>query len=118
MFAIALFIFALALVGMFYPYNRGALLSACVVLYALTAGIAGGCRVVLVQALGLLVGCRHRRWAQASTTGMAGVLGLHDLSLMLKCAVFRSCRSLLQASWGCLQNLWARLTGRQSHYQH
>jgi hypothetical protein len=25
----------------FYPYNRGALLSACVVLYALTAGIAG-----------------------------------------------------------------------------
>jgi len=41
MFAIALFIFALALVGMFYPYNRGALLSACVVLYALTAGIAG-----------------------------------------------------------------------------
>jgi len=41
MLAIAFFIFLLALVGMFYPYNRGALLSACVVLYALTAGIAG-----------------------------------------------------------------------------
>ena len=41
MLAIALFIFCLSLIGMFYPYNRGALLSACVVLYALTAGIAG-----------------------------------------------------------------------------
>lgn len=41
MLAMALFIFALALVGVFYPYNRGGLLSACVVLYALTAGIAG-----------------------------------------------------------------------------
>lgn len=40
---IALFIFSMALVGMFYPYNRGAMLAACVVLYALTAGISGGC---------------------------------------------------------------------------
>ena len=38
---IALVIFAMALVGMFYPYNRGAMLAACVVLYALTAGISG-----------------------------------------------------------------------------
>lgn len=38
---IALFIFSMALVGMFYPYNRGAMLAACVVLYALTAGISG-----------------------------------------------------------------------------
>ena len=36
-----LFVFVLALVGVFYPYNRGALLTACIVLYALTAGIAG-----------------------------------------------------------------------------
>lgn len=41
MLTIAMFIFTMALVGMFYPYNRGALLSACVVLYALTAGISG-----------------------------------------------------------------------------
>jgi hypothetical protein len=41
---IALCVFMLSLVGMFYPYNRGAMLSACVVLYALTAGISGGCR--------------------------------------------------------------------------
>ena len=41
MLAIALGVFALALVGLYYPYNRGALLSSCVVLYALTAGIAG-----------------------------------------------------------------------------
>lgn len=38
---IALFIFSMALVGAFYPYNRGALLSSCVLLYALTAGISG-----------------------------------------------------------------------------
>ncbi|KAK9810322.1 hypothetical protein WJX72_008660 [[Myrmecia] bisecta] len=37
----AMAIFMLALVGVFYPYNRGALLTACVVLYALTAGVAG-----------------------------------------------------------------------------
>ena len=30
-FAMAIFIFALALVGAFYPYNRGSLLTACVV---------------------------------------------------------------------------------------
>jgi len=41
MLVIVLAVFALALVGMFYPYNRGAMLSACVVLYALTAGISG-----------------------------------------------------------------------------
>lgn len=37
----AISIFILALVGVFYPYNRGALFSALVVLYALTSGIAG-----------------------------------------------------------------------------
>jgi hypothetical protein len=41
---IALAVFALALMDMFYPYNRGAMLSACVVLYALTAGVAGAAR--------------------------------------------------------------------------
>jgi hypothetical protein len=41
MLAIALSIFLLALTGMFYPYNGVGLISACVVLYALTAGIAG-----------------------------------------------------------------------------
>lgn len=37
----AIFIFLLALVGVFYPYNRGALFTALVVIYALTSGIAG-----------------------------------------------------------------------------
>lgn len=36
-----MFIFVLALVGVFYPYNRGALFTALVVIYALTSGIAG-----------------------------------------------------------------------------
>ncbi|KAI3869744.1 hypothetical protein MKW98_030925 [Papaver atlanticum] len=39
--ALAMFIFLLALVGVFYPYNRGALFTALVVIYALTSGIAG-----------------------------------------------------------------------------
>uniref|UniRef100_A0A0E0EIA3 Transmembrane 9 superfamily member n=1 Tax=Oryza meridionalis TaxID=40149 RepID=A0A0E0EIA3_9ORYZ len=39
--ALAIFIFLLAIVGVFYPYNRGALFTALVVIYALTSGIAG-----------------------------------------------------------------------------
>lgn len=39
--ALAIFIFMLALVGVFYPYNRGALYTALVVIYSLTSGIAG-----------------------------------------------------------------------------
>ncbi|RRT74240.1 hypothetical protein B296_00013950 [Ensete ventricosum] len=35
------FIFLLALIGVFYPYNRGALFTALVVIYALTSSIAG-----------------------------------------------------------------------------
>ncbi|XP_064961284.1 transmembrane 9 superfamily member 3 [Musa acuminata AAA Group] len=38
---LTMFIFLLALVGVFYPYNRGALYTALVVIYALTSGIAG-----------------------------------------------------------------------------
>jgi hypothetical protein len=41
LFTLAVFIFMLALVGVFYPYNRGALFTALVVIYALTSGIAG-----------------------------------------------------------------------------
>lgn len=37
----AIFIFLLALVGVFYPYNRGALFTALLVIYALTSGVAG-----------------------------------------------------------------------------
>jgi len=40
-FFLSLFIFGLALIGVFYPYNRGALFTALIVLYALTACIAG-----------------------------------------------------------------------------
>ncbi|KFM26763.1 Putative phagocytic receptor 1b [Auxenochlorella protothecoides] len=34
-------VFGLALVGAFYPYNRGAMFTALIILYALTAGISG-----------------------------------------------------------------------------
>ncbi|EFJ24924.1 hypothetical protein SELMODRAFT_173941 [Selaginella moellendorffii] len=34
-------VFMLALVGVFYPYNRGSLNTACLIIYALTAGISG-----------------------------------------------------------------------------
>jgi len=37
----AVFIFMLALGGVVYPYNRGALYTALVLIYALTSGIAG-----------------------------------------------------------------------------
>ncbi|XP_049348578.1 transmembrane 9 superfamily member 2-like isoform X2 [Solanum verrucosum] len=36
-----IFIFMMALVGVFYPYNRGALFTALLVIYALTSGVAG-----------------------------------------------------------------------------
>ncbi|KAG4966527.1 hypothetical protein JHK85_041502 [Glycine max] len=41
LFTLTIFIFMLALVGVFYPYNRGALFTALVIIYALTSGIAG-----------------------------------------------------------------------------
>ncbi|XP_014504041.1 transmembrane 9 superfamily member 2 [Vigna radiata var. radiata] len=41
LFTLAIFIFMLALVGVFYPYNRGSLFTALVIIYALTSGIAG-----------------------------------------------------------------------------
>ena len=39
--ALALFIFMLALADVFYPFKRGSLFTALIMLYALTAGIAG-----------------------------------------------------------------------------
>ncbi|KAI4307693.1 hypothetical protein L6164_030853 [Bauhinia variegata] len=41
LFTLSTFIFMLALGGVFYPYNRGALFTALVIIYALTSGIAG-----------------------------------------------------------------------------
>ena len=38
---LSMFIFSLACMNLFYPYNRGSLYTALIVLYALTAGIAG-----------------------------------------------------------------------------
>lgn len=40
-FFLALFIFALSFIGVFYPYSRGSMFTALIVLYALTACIAG-----------------------------------------------------------------------------
>lgn len=41
MLAVMVIIFALALLGNYKPYNRGNLLTTCVVLYVLTSGLAG-----------------------------------------------------------------------------
>ena len=38
LFTLSIFIFILACIGIFYPYNRGALYTALIVLYSLTAG--------------------------------------------------------------------------------
>ncbi|GMH35994.1 hypothetical protein BSKO_03862 [Bryopsis sp. KO-2023] len=64
LFFLAIFIFFLALVGVFYPYNRGALYSALVVLYALTAGIAG------------YVGCSYHRQMEGRESWVKTVLGI------------------------------------------
>ena len=45
-------IFLLSMVGVFYPYNRGAMLTSCVVLYALTAGLAGYSSGMLYKQMG------------------------------------------------------------------
>ena len=49
---IAMAIFLLALAGHYRAYNRGALLASCVILYALTAGVAGYTSGRLFRALG------------------------------------------------------------------
>lgn len=91
MFAIALFIFSLSLIGMFYPYNRGALLSACVVLYALTAGIAGKTHF-LICALGrALVGAAFA----TACSGIAGEIYLLICALGMLGAAFAPARSML-----------------------
>jgi hypothetical protein len=59
MLALAAFVFALALVGTFYPYNRGALFTALIVLYALTACVAGHVAASLYRQLG------GEQWAPA-----------------------------------------------------
>lgn len=46
------FIFGLSLVGVFYPYNRGAINTACLVIYALTAGVSGYVSAHLYRQMG------------------------------------------------------------------
>lgn len=57
-FYLSLFIFGLALVGVFYPYNRGALYTALIVLYALTACIAGYVGASYYRQVGWVQGAR------------------------------------------------------------
>ena len=45
-------IFMLSMIGIYYPYNRGALLTSCLVLYAATAGVAGYSSGVLYKQMG------------------------------------------------------------------
>jgi hypothetical protein len=54
---VAACVFALALLGTFYPYNRGAMMSGALVLYALTAGVAGFSAACWYRMLG------GKRWA-------------------------------------------------------
>jgi hypothetical protein len=54
---VAACVFALALFGTFYPYNRGAMMTAGIVLYALTAGVASYSSACWYRMLG------GRRWA-------------------------------------------------------
>lgn len=49
---LVLSVFLLSLVGIYYPYNRGALMTSFIVLYALTAGVAGYSSGVLYKQMG------------------------------------------------------------------
>lgn len=49
---LALLVFLLALVGVFYPYNRGAPHTAVIIFYALTAGVAGYVSASLYRQMG------------------------------------------------------------------
>ncbi len=57
----ALMIFALSLLGTYYPYNGGAMLTSVVVFYALTAGVAGYVSAALYKIMGGEPGRRHGR---------------------------------------------------------
>ena len=48
----ALLIFGMSLLGTYYPYNGGAMLTSVVVFYALTAGIAGYVSAALYKIMG------------------------------------------------------------------
>jgi energy-converting hydrogenase Eha subunit G len=50
--AMALLIFGMSLLGTYYPYNGGAMLTSVVVFYALTAGIAGYVSAALYKIMG------------------------------------------------------------------
>lgn len=64
LFFLAIFVFFLAMVGLFYPYNRGALYSALLVLYALTSGIAG------------YIGCSYHKQMEGSESWVHTVLAV------------------------------------------
>ena len=49
---LTLLVFLLALIGVFYPYNRGAPHTAFIIFYALTAGIAGYVSASLYRQMG------------------------------------------------------------------
>jgi len=51
-FLLVLSIFILSLIGLYYPYNRGAMKTSCLILYALTAGVAGYSSGVLYKQMG------------------------------------------------------------------
>jgi len=60
LFALVLFLLILAIMNIFYPGNRGAMYTAAIVLYALTAGFAG---FVSAHLYCRLVGSEIGRWA-------------------------------------------------------
>mmetsp|Transcript_29334 Transcript_29334/g.77826 ORF Transcript_29334/g.77826 Transcript_29334/m.77826 type:complete len:600 (-) Transcript_29334:140-1939(-) len=60
LFALVLFLLILAIMNIFYPGNRGAMYTAAIVLYALTAGFAG---FVSAHLYCRLIGTEIGRWA-------------------------------------------------------
>ena len=63
LFSLVIFLLCLAIMNMFYPGNRGAMHTAAIVLYALTAGTAG---FVSAYFYCRLLGGESGRWARNS----------------------------------------------------
>lgn len=100
-------IFALALVGVFYPYNRGALLTSCVVLYALTAGVAGYVAAVSYKMMG---GTNWVRNVLLTTALFCGPMLATFSFLNTVAIVYRSTAALPFGTICIILVIWALIT--------
>ena len=94
---LTLCVFALALVGVFYPYNRGLLYTAQITLYAVTSGVAGFTSATLYRQL------RGARWVRNVGLTLAAFAApffavfcvVNTIAIAYRCALWLCCDALL-----------------------